>query len=197
MIGRTKYQLDTFFSLVDWMYNNGEVDIFPTVPINDKELGDGGYVWDFYSEQRLFERVSAIYQKALQAYSDYTSSWFSSFARRMNLSVMMPVKLHANLTFKQGTRGRADAPCLSWHVEALPTAMKNTLDLTLNQSEKWHNDFDKVHAVLENDIRIRAPQREWLNPALHSEVLRCFDATPVTNVVYQWIEDDLKRIGWV
>ena len=82
-------------------------------------------------------------------------------------------------------------------MEALPTAMKNTLDLTLNQSEKWHNDFDKVHAVLENDIRIRAPQREWLNPALHSEVLRCFDATPVTNVVYQWIEDDLKRIGWV
>jgi len=89
------------------------------------------------------------------------------------------------------------APCLSWHMEALPTALKNVLDLTLNQSEEWRNNYDEMHAILENDIRIRASQREWLQPALHSGVLRCFDAAPVTNVVFQWIEDDLKRIGWI
>ena len=82
-------------------------------------------------------------------------------------------------------------------MEAQPSTMSNSVSITLNESEDWHTDYNKMRAVFENDIVNRPSQREWLYPSLHSQVLDCFNATPVTDVVFGWIKDDLQSLGWI
>jgi hypothetical protein len=197
IIRRTEYHLDAFFSLVDLMLKNGIHSIEPTVPSGDKEFGEGCFIWSHYSERRLYERVCAIYEKALQAYSDFVSDLFASFAARMRVAALMPVIFHANLTYKEDGLDRSDGPALTWHMEAQPKTMKNKIEITLNETEVRQDDPDAIHSILEKDILHRPLQREWLGPVFHSQVLRCFDATPITDVVFSWIEDDLKEIGWI
>ena len=197
IIRRTEYHLDVFFSLVDLIYKNGIHSIEPAVPSGDKEFGKGRFIWSHYSEQRLYERVCAIYEKALQAYSDFMSDLFLSFVPRMRVAAIMPVIFHANLTYKEDGLDQSDGPALTWHMEAQPKTMKNKIEITLNETDAWQDDPDTIHSILEKDIFHRPLQREWLGPVFHSQLLRCFDATPITDVVFSWIEDDLKEIGWI
>ena len=74
---------------------------------------------------------------------------------------------------------------------------QNRVSITLNEPEQWVHDADALHRILENDTTNRPLVHEWLFPSLHSQTLRCFEATPITDVVFQWIEDDLKSIGWM
>ena len=196
-VGRKEYRLNTFFTIVDKMYSSGVYSVCPSVPGGDKEFGEQCYVWGNYSEHRLYERVSIIYKKALEAYSDYISSWFSSFAPRMKMAVLMPGILHVNLIFKEEGEDYQNGPILSWHMEAQPQTTTNTTAITLNQPEDWHNDHNLLHSILGKDIEYRPSQREWLVPSLRVKDLRCFDATPITDVVFEWIEDDLKEIEWI
>lgn len=197
IIGRKKYKLDTFFSIIDQMYCNNECVIQPTVPIGDKEFGKGRYVWSHYSEQRMLERVTAIYQKALEAYSDYISSCFSSIASRMRMAVMMPVVFHANLSFKENGTERSSGPAVTWHVEALPFNNQNSTDITLNEPENLSENIEAMRPVLIKDVMNRPKQREWIGYSLHSQIFNCVGATPITDVVFQWIEEDLNRIRWI
>lgn len=197
IIRNTEYHLDVFFSLVDMLYKNGIHSIQPVVPSGDKEFGKGRYIWSHYSEQRLYERVCAIYEKALYAYSDYMTEFFASLAPRMRVAALMPMIFHANLTYKEDGLERSDGPALNWHMEAQPVTMKNRIDITLNRSEKWRDSPDSIHSILEKDILHRASQREWLSTVFVSQLLRCLEATPITDVVFDWIEDNLKEIGWI
>ena len=195
--GRKKYRLDAFFSIIDQMYDNGVSEIHPSVPCGDKDLSTARFVWSHYSEEQLYKRVTEIYKQALQAYRDYSSDAFSSFAPRMRIAAFMPAVFHANLTFREDGTERNDGPTLTWHMEALPMDKQNRVDITLNEPEKWVHDADALHRILENDTTNRPLAHEWLFPSLHSQTLRCFEATPITDVVFQWIEDDLKSIGWM
>ena len=195
--GRKKPRLDAFFSIIDQMYDNGVSEIHPSVPCGDKDLSTARFVWSHYSEEQLYKRVTEIYKQALQAYRDYSSGAFSSFAPRMRIAAFMPAVFHANLTFREDGTERNDGPTLTWHMEALPMDKQNRVDITLNEPEQWVHDADALHRILENDTTNRPLAHEWLFPSLHSQTLRCFEATPITDVVFQWIEDDLKSIGWM
>ena len=181
------------FSLVDQLYEQGIYSIQPTVPVGDKEFGNH-FIWSNYSEQRLYNRVVAIYQKALIAYNDYVLYWFSAFASRMRMAILMPGVFRVNLTFKEDS---SDGPTISWHMEALPETMKNRVFCTQNESEEWQNNLDQLRSTLEKDTINRPNQREWLGWTLHSEALRCFGETPITDVVFNWIENDLKELHWL
>ncbi len=191
-----KYILNIFFDLIDELYANGIEDISPSAPMGDKEYSNG-FIWSNYSEQRMYERLTVILQKSLQAYADYVSGWFSSFASRMRMAILMPGVLHANLRFKEQGEGSDCGPVVSWHMEALPREMDNMTDITLNQSEEWQKSTDSLQSILKTDIVNRPVQKEWLGWILYSGGINCLVVDPITDTAFGWIEDDLKEIGWI
>ena len=197
IIHEKKYSLNDLFSHIDRLHSLGIHEIQPVVPVGDKDHGGGGFVWSVYSEQRMHERVVAVYEKALQAYSDYASSVFFPFVRRMRMAALMPGIFHGNLKYKEDSEDLSSMPLLSWHMEALPLTMKNSVDITLNEAENWSTNHDKIDYILRKDIANRPTKHEWLYGSFCSQVLDCFGATPVTDVVYKWIESDLKDIDWI
>ena len=192
VIRKKAYDLNYYFSLIDSLYNSGVYYISPNIPIGDKDFT--GLVWSNYSEHRMYERVIAIYQKALEAYDDYVDNWFSAFASRMTMAILMPGTFHANLQFKESSD---IGPILSYHFEAKPIGTKNNVNITLNEINEWEKKDNQIQTVYEKDTAHRADKREWIHWWFRSEAIRCYEASPITDVVFQWLRNDLKDIGWV
>ena len=192
---RRNVSLNLFFQILDEHIAAGNTMMEPPYPTSDKSRQSGGLVWSSYSSERYLERVRFVYNNALQQYKALTDTVFSALKRDLKKSQLIPCKLVGGLRFNEDPKNAYDAPDMTWYLEALPITEESYTDIQLrdipiNDETIWKN-------MVENNARYRPDLAESQQGFITSQVLNVISTTPVTNVVYSWLKDDLNEIGWL
>lgn len=177
------------------LIKNDIKELTPPWPSSDLER-HSGWVWSPYSAEKMLERTQFIYGKALEAYNQIVEVWFPSFKKRLNTSAMQPSRLVGELIISERT-GHEGSPLLHWFFEPLHSSENNIIDIKITNerdNERIRNEWELNIAKLKGT---RIQTSSWITSSLHHQVLQIFHSYPVTNIVYNWLWDDLKNISWV
>lgn len=179
---------------IDYLIKNGAKELVVPWPCSDLEKHTG-WVWSPYSNGRMLERTQFIYSKALEAYNQIVDTWFPTFKNRLNTAAIQPARLVGELNISEQT-GYGGAPTLHWFFNPIYSSDNNLIDIKLSndKSNTIKNEWDSTVEKLKNS---RPQALSWITLSLHHQGLEIFHSYPVTNIVYNWLWDDLKRISWV
>jgi len=196
---RRKIHLDLYFRIVDKLLQKGIYVFKAPYPTSDKSHSSrGGYVWSGYSKDKMLEFVQFVYSNALTEYERLTNIYFPKIKNRMPMASLFPCRFIGYLDYDDdNSLGYNGSPSMMWYIEALPREKSNELIITLS---KKNNIYDKslLAALYKTNITYRPTNRDWLSATIHhGSISSCFSSTPVTNIIYKWLEEDFKAIGWI
>ena len=177
---------------------DGEKFITEPWPSAD-QLKSSGWVWTFYSEQRLLERTKEVYAGALRIYENMVDQWFKSLGARFQLYRVLPVKLEGQLTFppQQDTVRRWSEPSLKWRPRCLPVDAKSIVDFELGPREEFRSGFAHYCKEERNELKRLRPgdgAEPWLFET--NSRLKVFGSRPATELAHEWLTDDLRELNW-
>lgn len=170
---------------------SGKIDIIAPWPGPDKRTGN--FLWERYTPEQELARTKAVFAGALESYQQIVSSWFPKFASRMQTAAILPSRMVVIIG-----RTKDDTPTRRWYFEPLAQEEQSLVDVCFRQEERRESDRDLLKR-LESKIRIFRPEMAtWLTPSIHHQlVTKLFGLTPATELVYGWLEDDLRGIAWI
>ena len=174
----------------------GEAELQPPFPGPDQPLRSG-FVWDPWSEERLIDRVRAVYETALRGYRSLTSGLFASLAPWMQMAVTLPARLRGYVQPTNPLEGIAGGPLITWWLEALPSEQDIDVALLLTHEDRREESAREFRRSALRSRELRPAQAHWLDSTLRSSYLEVFDLWAAQELVYHWLWDDLKRIRWV
>lgn len=181
----------SFFASLDELLSDGSTSIHPPFPVGDQEYSS--YVWSCYSTGRYLELVRFVFTTALKEFCELADSVFSCLSSDLYIAQLSPCKLVGNLRFDPINDIHA-GPALDWYLLALPPDQENEVDIDY-RAEPWNSET-AILRVHENRKQHR-PHLSSTGFATKGEILRLNCPTPVTDTVYDWLESDLKAIGWI
>ena len=165
-------------------------------PWPDADLANGsGSVWSRYSDDRLLVWTQLIYMAALRIYRAMVERWFASFADRLTLYRLMPVRLEGHLF--RGHGGDMASASLSWSPVVLPEGECSTVAFDIGTEyenlEYWDGYFESQKNAFA-DLRRGGAERLAL---FHTSTwLRGWESRPATSLAYEWLADELVDLGW-
>lgn len=183
--------LSVFFSLINTYVDEKTNSVCPPFPVGDQEYS--GYVWSCYSRKRFLELTRFVFSSALKEYSDLMLSVFSHLAEEMYTSQLMPCKLVGNLEFDpEKALGRE--PILYWYLWAVRRDQANAVDIDYRANlQEWE---EVMYSIFENNKKNR-PDLKGEGYVAHGQILSLNCPTPVTGIVYEWLCQELKKLGWI
>jgi hypothetical protein len=173
----------------------GEIELTPPVPPADvvpEGPGASAWVGDFYSDERLVEAATAVYQLAIVAYRDITERWMPSLLLQLEHYVLMPTRLVGFVSTGRGSPGGMVLPTLGGYFEALPQKSESEVCITLT---KDGYDFSAGDAGFRQQRAARPRAARWLSGGHGGMPLDLGQVEPIADVVYDWIAHDLVRLG--
>lgn len=192
MHGSKTIDLVEFFDVLDNNILNSAELILPPYPVSDKSFGPG-WVWDAYTPEQYLKKAQFVYTSAVNEYLALVNSVFGSIADSLDLFKLSPFKFIGGLEFHEHGTNFSDCPGMTWYVEALPITQNSTVDIRLRKL----SISEELDAFIQNNhvsLRSNLPDNSVI---WHSQSLNLCNLTPVTNIVYKWLEDDLKKAGWL
>lgn len=197
-IGNRKYDSGSIWRHIRSLEEKGLDRIVQPWPGPDVELeADHYYVWDLFTDQRLLERTSAIYQQSIEAYIQLVDTFFPALKNRLQIYNTLPSILKGQLTIPK-IGGKRRCPRLDWHFDPLPLKQTSRVEIELcDKIDFKPADRGELSVVYDKLRRMRPECAEWIGYQSTGQLLDNFQPDPVTETVYGWIWDDLKRISWV
>jgi hypothetical protein len=194
-ISREQININEVKQYIDDLIKNDIKELTPPWPCGDLEKYNG-WVWGPYSDEKMLERTQFVYRKALEAYNQIVETWFPTFKKRLNISVMQPTRLVGELIISDKI-GYEGAPLLHWFFEPSYSGGNNLIDIEIANKKNYDRIKNEWKSTVEKLKSSRPQASGWITSSLHHQVLEIFQSYPVTNIVYKWLWDDLKRISWV
>ena len=182
---RTRY-------VIELLKERGNDEIRSPWPGPDREYGKG-WVWGPYSPDRLLARTRAVYGAALEGYEDLATRWFSPFAPWLGTAAALPATLKGIVNIPTDASGSLSQPSILWYLEPRQIGAPSAIDIVLGTTKLEDIDAD----ALWDRYRSARPDRPAASGFVCDSVLDIFGATPVTELVYDWLWNDLRQIGWV
>lgn len=200
---------------------NGETKLNPPWPEPDYYSVDG-WPWQCYPPEKIRTYAETFYKTALNEYEKLVSIWFPKFADRLLTAAILPANIVGVITHVQYKRSSN----INWHFEVLPYGEQSTVKFHFEEQDTSSNETSKVlsnkltdrlefllseqnissnkaSTVLNNQLndrlRFLRPQvYKWIGGTTYrSSSLDIFKPNSATELVYNWLWDDLKRVGWV
>lgn len=171
----------------------GETQLVAPIPPADQILDGGGMIGDFFSDERLLEAATRIYEAALVGYRELVERWMPPLLSQLEHYVLMPMRIVGfvnNARRREGFR----RPTLEGYLEALPAGSNDEIRMQLS-----HHNYD-YHAGAHSYDQQRAARPQaarWLTGPHGGMSFQVGKRYPVSDVVYKWIAGDLKRLGLV
>lgn len=182
--------IDRFRSKLKHLRQTGETEIANPWPIPDRS--GGRRVSDQYSTRQKIARTKAVFEGALEAYQKVVETWFPNFAPRLHTAVLSPVRVIASLG--ETSDGH---PTVIWYFEVLPKGSQNSIEVLSSAKSRNYDDM-LLQNLKEKIDQLRPESSEFLSASIHHEFSDIFfRITPAMELVYRWLWDDLKQVGWV
>jgi hypothetical protein len=166
-------------------------------PGPDEDYGGGGWVWDPYSPERLLERTQAVYQGAMDGYTQLVDRWLPTLGPRLMTYVTLPAKLVGTLHFNKRERDLNGGPMLRWQLEPREPGKATVAEIELHEEREalWGPEHHLELRRAYEQLRARRPQaRYWIDATSHGTVLDIFGSTPAAEIAFGLLGDDLERI---
>ena len=176
---------------IDRLGREGKDSLSPPWPGPD--LPSGRWAWGRYSDERLLAHTVAVYEAALQGYRQIVEEWFPRFASHLETMVALPARLVGTLIPARSDEYN-DGPTLGIYLEPLPVGSPDRVDIELGTTRLAD---DVLRGAFERFRQLRPDAIVWVNPRLTHGRLDVFGADAVTEIVYDWLWDDLSRLKWV
>lgn len=155
------------------------------------------FPWKCYTPEQIKTYAEYVYLEALNGYQYTVKTWFPKFADRLKLSVLMPVHLVGSLAFSNSD----DELSLYSHFEVLPYGESNKVSFSIMEESQARKEFlnlDICERVDNQRHSLRFGKVSIIgNTAFQHSRLDIFKSTSATELVYNWLWDDLKRVSWV
>lgn len=193
IINRKHIDIEGFFYVLDKKIQAGCKEISPPFPVGDLDNYHGGMVWSNYSQKGCLEKTRFIYATALSEYLSLSNSVFKSLTEKFCIYQLAPCKLVGGLEY--GGEEDTDGPRMSWYLEALPKEYHSTVDIEYN--DLTANETTLFEEIRNNHLRYRPNLSCFRHVIIYGERVKMWGATPVTDVVFNWLKSDLKSIGWI
>lgn len=155
------------------------------------------FPWRCYTPEQIRTYAEYVYLEALNGYQHTVSTWFPKFADRLKLSVLIPVHLVGAIAYSESDH----EPSLYWYFEALPHGESNRVSFSITEESLARTEFFDagIRERVDNQRHALRPHKMHLigNTTFYHSGLHLFEPTAATELVYNWLWDDLKQVSWV
>ncbi|MFJ9075624.1 NACHT domain-containing protein [Streptomyces sp. NPDC102278] len=183
----------------EWLDRQDGSTLTPPWPSKDIENPASGWVWGFYTPERLLELTEFTFERALKAYTEIAETFFGSFGYTLNHASLLPGTLKGCLRIYEG-ESFGSGPTLEYYfVPNFDTETpESRVDFLIDRSDNWrisdqysqHSRYMKRYYI-DNPDRAPFSKYGWTHTAL--DVWR---TRPATNIAYKWLCGDLSSLGW-
>ena len=178
-------ELELFRERVSNLSRNGTNFLVDPWPGPDKEwpVGRSGILWsEIYTEERLVQRTSAIYNAALRIYNDIVERRFPAFNKRTQMSYALPFWMRGIIRLHQGQEQRQwrDHSLMYWTEQADSKA----------DSGVFIELEPKGQTTEDESAEQRIPRYSgW-------RVLPGHEPRPATKLAHEWLTHDINALRW-
>ena len=82
-------------------------------------------------------------------------------------------------------------------MKPLPISEQNKISICCkDEDEIWNNSTDICDDLIMAQKELRKDDNTFIINNIYSGHIELSE-TPVTDIIYQWLEEDLKKIGWL
>jgi hypothetical protein len=174
----------------------GADEMLAPLPIADQRQPGGGWIGEFYSDERLLEIARQLYADAFVGYRELVERWMPTLASQLEHYVLMPMRIVGFVY--NGRRDQEHAfgpiPHMAGYIEALPDGAENTLSVEIGVGSY---DYEVGEHSYQQQRSTRPIAARWLTGTHGGMGFEAGKRYPVSHVVYSWLAQDLKRLGLV
>jgi len=207
--GSATYSGAELEDLVSWIDATAAVQVGWHLPKKDVPHPAGGWVWDFYSPQRLMEFEVEVYGRACEAYDEALAHSFSRLGWSMPSSAFAPFGVILEVRY-DGAAGRGVAPGLTvmrvpmtlmpqiapsgpeavWSASGRAVITQTKREMAADR-ERHSATLETIRSWLAEQNREPISDLGWTNTGAHD--MR--NVRPASSVAARWLWDDLKSLG--
>lgn len=189
-------RIDTgvLFTLLDRRMETGGSTFAAPYPVSDRP-NEAGWVWSGYSAERFLEKTRYVYTAAVCEYMRLVDAVFDRLRDSLPTAMLFPFRLAGRLCFSEDDRSFSDSPWMTWYVEALPEGEAASVEI--EPGELQADRMELLDSLIRNNRRLRPDMEQREIAGVTSQYVDICNAAPVTNVVFSWLERELKGIGWI
>ncbi|MDE2936248.1 MAG: hypothetical protein OXP37_05355, partial [Chloroflexota bacterium] len=162
-------------------------------PDREQQLSSGPmWWWDFYSSERLLERVSAIYEAAIGIYAEIVSNRLICFEDSLGIQRPLPVRIEGQVIIRPDGTTYESQPILHWWTRPMPPGMESEVDFCLTSQVESSSDTSLRKIA---SARVES-ERQGVIHRSGASLLPSGEFIPATELAHSWLVDDLAAIGW-
>lgn len=172
--------------------------INPPYPVGDLDNYENGWIWDNYTETRMLERIIHTYKNAAELYPIFIDTFFPKLREQMSTYLLLPAKIEGKFAFDKSDKSYNGEPYLSRIAYPIQSDAQSIVDFCFGKKSDLNDEDFKNLQDADNACRMyRRESHPYISITLTKGT--CFDAstTPVTDLIYDWLKNDLKKLGWL
>lgn len=191
--GAPKHDLRGLRHHVRSLSERGHAQLRSPLPTADLQPS-GGSIGEFFSDERLLQSATQIYERAIVAYRQLVERWMPTLSSRLEHYILMPMRVVGYVSTGRGNPHPFGAiPHIAGYIEALPEESDDEVSMKLSDDF----DYSVADAVFAQRRAARPLAARWLTGTIGGMSFELGGRYPVSDVVYRWIAHDLKRLGLV
>ena len=150
-----------------------------------------------YSKDQLLKRLQDIYSKAICTYKDFVDTFLNPLKSQLSTYLILPCEFVGILQYTCDEHKKlASYPRFSWYMKPLPISEPNQINICCKDEDEIWNNTAVCDDLIMAQKTLRKDSNIFINNKIHICDVKLSD-TPVTDIIYEWLEDDLKEIGWL
>jgi hypothetical protein len=107
----------------------------------------------------------------------------------MQIAATLPARLTGTLVLSHIETGIDSRSYVAWNLDPLPPGSENEIQIDIGQERATR---EPMLEVAERMHTMRPEVSRWI-----SSLQKFFGKTPATELAYEWLWDDLRRVSWV
>lgn len=151
-----------------------------------------------YSKNQLLKRVQDTYFQALCTYKTFVETFLNPLKSQLSTYLILPCEFVGNLQYIcDENKNLLSYPSFSWYMKPLPISEQNQISICCkDEDEIWDNSTNICDDLIMAQKTLRKDDTIFITNHIHSGNINLSE-TSVTNIIYEWLENDLKEIGWL
>ncbi len=188
LIGRGTIKYNDFTNSINKLISKGIERI--DCPYERGSLPLGGFVWSQYTVDEMKSYIERVFTNALNEYKNLVEEFFPILKEQMGLYKFLPAKMEGFFKFED--HPIFGGPTIMWGI--YPVDAKESLSELKNGNTSITTEFLKLMNAKVKNIDFDKPYMKY---SVRSQRFDMGSETPVTDLVYEWLKEDLREIDMI